>query len=451
MKDIKPFQLIFLGACVFIGIIGMLIFSFAGGKPDKNKVSGPTVIIWGTQDAKAINDAMATANTSDVVTLNAEYVQKDAATFNNDLLDALAEGKGPDAVLLPVSDILSYKSKISSIPLTTITERDFKDAFIQEAELYRVQDGYMALPFIIDPLVMYWNRDIFTANNLSQAPTTWTDLVGLIPKLSNVSTDLTVNRSALAMGEYRNINSAKDILSALMFQSGSPILQLSTVDGQNKKIDNLVSNFGNESTSNGQSPIRSALSFYTQFANSQSTVYTWNRSLPNAQSFFAADKVAMYMGYGSEVSTLRALNPNLNFDMALFPQPASSALPITYGKMYGLSVLASSKNKTGAYNALKVITSAKVLGAYAAATGLPPVRRDLLANPPSDSYSALLYKSALYSRGWLDPQSENTSSIFQDMIESQLAGRDDIDTIIQKAGNQLEVLINQFNQKQRAN
>ena len=53
---------------------------------------------------------------------------------------------------------------------------------------------------------MYWNRDIFAANGLLKAPTTWEDVVNQIVLILPSKTIFrNITRSALAMGEYSNI------------------------------------------------------------------------------------------------------------------------------------------------------------------------------------------------------------------------------------------------------
>jgi ABC-type glycerol-3-phosphate transport system substrate-binding protein len=437
MKDLKPFQLIFIGVCLFLGVAGMLIFSFAGTKPNSNQDTGPQVVIWGTLPDKAINDAIAAQNTNNLVTLNATYVQKDPSTFSQDLLEALADSKGPDVILVPIDDLMSYRSKITTIPFTSFTQRTFQDSFIQEGQLLQGSSGYYGLPFVVDPLMLYWNRDIFTAHNISTPPTTWEDIASLVPTLSQVSTDLTISKSAISLGDYRNIDNAKEIFSSLLLQSGIKITTLNS--SQANQVDPLSAAL-DENTSN-------VLNFYTQFADPSSKTYTWNRSLPDSLSMFTANNLAMYIGFGSEAQNIQTMNPNLNFDMALLPQFKSQALPSTYGRIYVFSILNASANKTGAINAIASMTGNNFVGSYIKNTNLAPARRDLLATPGTDAYSPLIYKSALYANAWLDPDPATTNSIFQTMVESLLAGRDNTSSIVGQADNRLIQLITTFNQK----
>lgn len=444
MSNLKPFQLAVVIICGFLGVIGVLIFAFAGGKPDPTKDSGPLVVIWGTVPEDPLNAAIKEINDLGGSTyIHAVYVQKEEASFEQELLEGIASGKGPDAILVPAEDILRQRQKISLIPLENINERSFKDAFIEQGELFVTPQGYMALPFSVDPMVLYWNRDIFTSRNEPNPPTYWDSLLSLVPKLTDASEDFTINKSAIGLGDYRNVNHAREIISALLFQSGVPITDLSFNDREDQILSLSIT------TPNDLllTPLHAVLNFYTQFANPLVDEYTWNRSLPNSFDLFARGDLAMYIGFGSEKDAIRAKNPNLNFDMAFFPQSRSSAVPRTYGKMQGLAILFSSVNKLGAYNAITNLTSKDFLDVYTQSSGLPPVRRDLLATPPNDAYSSILYKSALYAQSWIDPNTVETENIFQSMIESVLAGRDTLSDVVTTAADRLRISIEALNEK----
>lgn len=444
MKNAKPFQLIVLVVCVIIALVGVLAFAFGGAKKDPTKDYGPQVVIWGTEDAAPINLAIKSSNDENPSSVNAIYVQKKADTFNQVLLEALAEGDGPDAILLPLEETFLQKGKLIPIPFENMNERSFKDSFIQQAELFKLGEGYLALPFSVDPLVMYWNRDIFTIHNEVNPPSYWDALVALVPKLSEVTEDFKVNKSAVALGDYRNINHSKEIFSTLLFQAGIPI----TSSGQNNDGEEVLSlSVFSRSSETPASPALSVLNFYTQFQNPLSKQYTWNRSLPNSLDAFVSGDVAMYFGFGSEADTIRAKNPNLNFDMAFFPQPNAGALPATYGKMSGLAILSASSNKSGTWRAITAMTSKDFLARYAELSGLPPVRRDLLVDVPNDDFSPILYKSALYAKSWIQPSIEDTDSALKDMIESALSNQASSDFAVTVWVNRMEASVTKLNIK----
>ena len=167
----------------------------------------------------------------------------------------------------------------------------------------------------------------------------------------------------------------------------------------------------------------SALNFYTQFSNPLGLTYSWNKSLPNSRDAFLAGDLAIYFGFASELSELRARNPNLYFDVAAFPQPKGAKKSVTFGKLYGAAVMKSSKDIANSARIAFLLTSNQALRGFSQKSGWPTVRRDLLSAKPTDAFGALFYDSALKSRGWLDPDYWATSAAFKEMIESVSSGK----------------------------
>ena len=58
-----------------------------------------------------------------------------------------------------------------------ISERDFKNTYIEEGELYLAANGILGLPITVDPMVMYWNRDIFSSAAIAAPPSYWDEFL----------------------------------------------------------------------------------------------------------------------------------------------------------------------------------------------------------------------------------------------------------------------------------
>ena len=127
LENTKPFQLVIIGICMFLGFVGVFVFAFGGGKKDPSKDYGPKVIVWGTAEANPVNSIISDINGPNGSTINAKYVQKEADTFNQVLIDALASGKGPDVILMPLEDALKYQDKLTVIPFSSFSDSSFKD------------------------------------------------------------------------------------------------------------------------------------------------------------------------------------------------------------------------------------------------------------------------------------------------------------------------------------
>ena len=162
------FQIITIGIFIFFLVFAVLVFS--GIIPlfttAPSGVSG-TVIVWGTLPAESFDESLTELNKQNEGLFTVQYVEKREAAFDRELVEAIASGRSPDLMLLPQDLILRYGDKIIPVPYESLSVRDFRDAFIEEGELYLTPGGIVALPFSIDPLILYWNRDIFNIEGIA--------------------------------------------------------------------------------------------------------------------------------------------------------------------------------------------------------------------------------------------------------------------------------------------
>ncbi|KKT44471.1 MAG: Extracellular solute-binding protein family 1 [Parcubacteria group bacterium GW2011_GWA2_44_15] len=424
---ITPFQaivLVIFGAALVAGII-ILATTQSGGK--KNNLP---VVIWGTISDDHFRNAV-----EDITEGNSgykiTYIEKRSENFDQELVEALASGVGPDAILFPHDLIMRHRDKILFLPYSSLPARTFKDTFIQEGELYLDSGGIIALPFSLDPLVMYWNRDLLIKGGYALPPKSWDEFITMVPKLTVKDINLNILKSGVALGEFRNIANAKEIIAAFLMQTGNPITVYGEKGFDSRLYPATLGSIG-------------AINFYTDFANPVKPDYSWNRALPNSLNMFVSGDLAFYFGFASEISMIRDKNPNLNFDVTFFPQPKGASVPVTFGRMYGLAVLKSSRNSSGAFQAIMAITGRGPIGRLNQVSGLPPVRRDMLNTNPSDPYQSIFYNSAIRARGWLDPNPVASKTIFQNMIESVTGGELEAGRAIETAGKSLQGLFRRF-------
>ncbi|NJO89569.1 MAG: extracellular solute-binding protein [Chloroflexia bacterium] len=76
------------------------------------------------------------------------------------------------------------KSFIYETPYTSYPEKSFRDSFIEGAEVFLGKEGIVAFPIVVDPLVMYFNKNMLTNEGLSIPPANWDELLGLNNKLT---------------------------------------------------------------------------------------------------------------------------------------------------------------------------------------------------------------------------------------------------------------------------
>lgn len=427
----RPFQIIFLAVFGLLAFVGLFMFSmYKGNTP--GAVIG-SVTIWGTVSGDGMGSGLRDLVTRHKEYGNVKYVQKNAATFDADLAEAIAAGQGPDLILISQEQLLAHTNKIETIPYETISERTFLDSYVPLFELYLNDRGTYGIPLAVDPLVLYYNQPMLETVGVAQAPRTWEAVTGLSALLTKKTADQTVTKSLIALGEYENVTNARAIVSLLLLQSGTKITA-PTASGMGAALAGRGGSFG-------MSPAESALNFYSQFANPTKTVYSWNRAMPQSRQAFLAGDVALYLGFASELSTLRAGNPNLDFDMAAMPQPQTAELRMTYGLGYAFAVPKAAKNKSGAVKAALKIAGKDTAPAFARYLGMAPALRGSLKAGPNDLFAPIFYPEALVAKGWLSPAPSATDAIFGTMIRDVNTGRRSAGDALRIADQSLEAAI----------
>lgn len=412
-------------------IIGVVVFATSKGASSTQQIP---ITVWGFIPSSSFMSFLQNSPIAKDKSVLITYVEKNKANFQNDFVNAIANGAAPDVVMISQDMILQNKNKLFVIPYSNYNERTFKDSFIQEGELFLDTTGVIAVPFVVDPLVMYWNRDIFSSAGIATPPKYYDELMTLPAQLSKVDRSGNITQSALAFGEWQNVTNAKAIISNIMFSAGTKIVAQSQLGLKSVMLD---------TANQAISPAEASVNFYTQFGNPTSQTYSWNRSMPSSLNFFLAGNLGMYFGFSSELASIRAKNPNLNFDVAFMPQPRQSNVKTVFGKIYGLAIVKQSKNVSAAFQAIASLTSDESLTALGTYTNLPPVKRSLLGSVPTDAYKVIFYKSALVSQGWLDPDSVATDRIFQNMIESITSGRARTSEVVSQASGEIDTLLGQ--------
>jgi len=414
---LRPFE---LALALGFGLLGLLAIGLlAGYRPSPSDTSlgfNGAVTVWGTQDAGAFRRTLEPYIKRDEAYQAIRYVEKSPQTINSELLNALAENRGPDLILLPHEDLVSQRSKLQPIPYENFPLRDFRNLYIEGTEIFLMQDGVYAYPVAIDPLVMYWNRDLMTTRNVLVPPRTWEEVVNTtVPTFVQRDFNRAISLSPIAFGEYRNVNHAFAILSLLLIQGGSSLVVEQSAGFYKLQL--------NQTVAGTRPPLEAALAFFTSFSTPSSPLYSWNRALPLDVDEFVAGDLVLYFGKGSEARTLSARNPNLNIDIAEVPQGANASLRRTYGTFYGWALLRNAQNKQGAFLTLQLLGSEAFASTFATELGLAPAHRQALLAGSNDLYGRIVYSSAVVARAWWNPSLESVDTIFTQMVEDVLAGR----------------------------
>lgn len=416
---------------VFIAFVFVLSSSFGG-----SSTTSAELTVWGVfDDAEAFNasvNAFQKANKNIKVTYRVFKPQD----YEQAVLNALAAGTGPDVWMIHHTWLPRHIDKIIPLPASApgqdgplMNTRQFKDLFVDVAanDLIR-NDRIYGMPLYVDTLALYYNKDMFASAGIAQPPRLWIDFISAIKKITTYDASRNIVRSAAALGTARNINRSTDILMMLMLQSG---VRMTDTDDRQATFSRSV-----DGTPVGET----ALQFYTDFANPQKEVYTWNDAMDYSFDAFVAGRTAMMINYAHQVGALRSAAPRLNWAVAPIPQ-ASSADVRTYANYWPLVVSAKTPSPNEAWQFVHYMTAGAGTIDYLNAAQRPAGRRDLIEQQRNDQDLGVFAEQALAARSWLQIDNAAIETIFADMIDSVNLGRQTLPDALRAAEAKVSILM----------
>lgn len=429
-----PFQTILIGICVLAFVGAILVFSGiipVSSKSSNQNIQGQ-VLIWGVIPASFIEPYI-NQLTIDNPDISISYQEKDKTSFASELVSALADNQQPDIVIATQEELFTLSNKLYTITYDLYPERSFRDTFIDGATLFLGTDGIKGIPLLVDPLVVYYNKDILAGARYINPPVFWETLVQSIPRFLKKDSRGAIVQTALPFGDTGNINDFKSILGTLFLQTGNPIVLFDSITN---KFESRLSQGGEASEE--IPPIAQALTFYTNFSNPTSSLYSWSGNLPPSLSMFLSARSAFYIGRASELFSIQEQNPNLSFDVMGMFQPNDSVRPVTQGNFITASIVEKTPNFPAAYSVFTSLTTKEFTDYLSKASSIPPARRDLLGVPQPNPYVQVFFQSAINTFSWPDKNPVETTAIFRDTIQAVKSGRLDPIEAIYEASRDLQ-------------
>ena len=452
--------------------IAILILSGCGCKQSNPHLYDLTLEIWGPLDY----DAALRETVDNYTKLNPNIVRvvyKKIAleSYQKELLDALAAGQGPDIFLISNSWVPAFVDKITPAPAVVdpkiINQQKFNSNFVDvTAEDFIDQGKIYGVPLSVDSLALYYNKDLFNQAGIATPPEDWNEFIADVIKLTKIDSYGNITQSGAAIGTVYNINRPTDILNLMMLQNGTEMVDN---DGR-AAFDKAIYTADSSSFYPGEE----ALNFYTQFANSKSSFYTWNPNLHYSIDAFSEGMVAMMINYSYNIDTIIAKSPKLNFAIAPIPQFEGKE-PVNLANYWGFVVAknaiaktpensATVSNDTRIKEAWEFLTyfSTKPDGSFTAVssgvstgkkadpnfdpgvsfllkTGQPAARRDLIEPQKTDPKIGVFAEGNLIAKTFYRKDASVVENIFAQMIDSvnkgQSAVSDAIKTAAQRVNN----------------
>ena len=303
-------NLVFVLMFVF-GLLGLTgVFAVALFRGDEGDgVAGPleidTLIVWGVLPEEYVVPVLSNAEIPNVIIDDIEYTQMSIETFRNRFVEDLASGIGPDLILIPHEDILEQyeANRLLQIPYTFFPRSQYESLFINAANIFATSDGLRGIPFVVNPIVLYYNKVIADREGIRALPERWADLDREeFKQIIKKNDQGNISRALIPFGAVSNYTHIKEIVSLLQYQTArsDPRVEAGIYD------NNFSAVLDNRNA-------ESALALYSSFSNPLSEVYSWSELQNNAQLVFARGDLLFYPGFLSERESIEKQNNNLRF------------------------------------------------------------------------------------------------------------------------------------------
>lgn len=410
------------------GLVAVVVIFYllVSNLKSKNALPEIELTMWGTESSEDMSGVIGMYESVRTnVKIKYQRVQEDE--YGKKLLNALASGKGPDIYFVGSNDIPKEAQRLIPADISQINLTKVRELFPTVVEQDFVKDGQVyALPLYIDTLALIYNKDIFDSAGITAPPKTWTEFQEQIIKLRVINEGGQISQAGAAVGgSEASVKNAVSLLYALMLQNGAQMTDAT------KSSSAFSSASGLE-----------ALNFYIRFANSASSYYTWNEAMGSDMNMFAEGKVAMVLGYKSDVDAIKKKSPFLNIGTATLPQLQSSGKQITSPNYLGLAVSRLSSNSSWAWDFIIFATANDLTHkSYLEKTGRPPALRSVISSMSNNSDLGVYAKQSLTARSWYQADADAIGDIFNSAIVNVLQGRMDTSKALRTAKEQVDLEI----------
>ncbi|MBP7005501.1 extracellular solute-binding protein [Patescibacteria group bacterium] len=438
----KPFSRLFSGLTA--GVLALSLFGAGctqGPTPQAAALAQPVSLnVWGVIDDESVYESSIRAYQAQHPNVTINFRRLTLNEYESELVNGMAEDRGPDIFLIHNDWTQKYLSKMSSMPasvtvgvpttqgtvqktvvwnastVSLMTNTEFQNTFVDTIARDTMRtvdvsaDGtnpnfkmrIVGVPTFIDSMALYYNRSLLNVAGIALPPQTWDEFQDNVRKMTKLDPrDPTkVTQSGAAIGTGSNVQRSPDLLAALMMQNGA---EMTSNDGALtfQMIPAAKSGSVNEP------PAIGAMRFYADFADPSKDVYTWNLDQQNSLDAFIQGKTAFYFGYAYDQDVIKSRAPQLNLGLTKLPQ--ISGLPQKNVANYWYwTVSKKSKQQTHAWNFLNFLAQKTQQQKISAASGRPSPRRDVLAEQLRDEKIGVFASQVLTSFTWYQGRDPKT-------------------------------------------
>lgn len=398
------------------------------------------------------------------ITVN--YKKLTPEEYETELINALAEDRGPDIFSLQSTWIQNYQKKIAPMPEKTkmiypivkgtvkketinevreeksITLKElrerfadtvYKDVVLETTNEKGESQGekIYGLPLALDTMAMYYNKDLLNNAGIIEPPKYWDkSFQQAVKKLTKQNNKGKIIQSGVALGGSKNIERAEDILSLLMMQNGSVM-----EDDNGRILFQLIPN------KLSHHPGIGALEFYSDFSDPGKEVYCWNEGMLNSLDAFTQGNLAIMFGYAYHLPIIKSRAPKLNFGIAKMPQIENNPI-INYPNYWVETVSAKSKHQEVAWNFVQFVNKAENVTKYLKKTLKPTALKSLIEEQINDLDVGVFAEQVITAQSWYHGNDvKKVEEAFEEMINLAAKHELDIEDILKQGASKVQQTI----------
>ncbi len=434
-----------------------------GGSGSSASLEDVDLVIWRVFDDDDTFDVIVDNYRAYHPNISIEYKKLRFDEYEDELIQAFAEDRGPDILSLHNTWLPAYQVLLEPMPSSTtvtyqelqgtlrketvvvsrtnatMSMRELESSFVDQVA-YDVVLDYQpdpdidpvemiyGLPMSMDSLALFYNKDLLNAAGIANPAESWSQFQEDVIALTSYDSDGNVEQSGAALGTSENVERAADILSLLMMQNGSQM-----IDERGRVQFHEIPDDAPEDVY----PSYDAASFYTDFANPTKEVYTWNDNFDSSFESFANGETAMFLGYSYHIPLLQAAAPKLNYGITTVPQ-ISGGREVNFANYWVECVSASSENPEWAWNFILFATEEEQVVNYLEEAQKPTALRDLIAAQLDDILLGAFAEQTLTAQSWYSGYDAGVmEDVFEGLIDAVLAGVEDPDNTMSAAASQV--------------
>ncbi|MDD5534227.1 MAG: extracellular solute-binding protein [Patescibacteria group bacterium] len=434
-------------AVIFLTAVFLITTGFGcAGTPKKlaEKIQPINLVYWRTTDDQGAFDSIINGFHAKYPHVSITYRLIRPEEYEQTLLEAWAEDKGPDIFSIPNTWLRKYQTKISPLNIPDelslarkVTTGTFKKEtkVVEEKKktpvLRELQEKYVdtvpkdviidnklyGLPLSLDILVLYYNKELLNNAGIVNPPANWQEFADDVRLLTFKDKDGNFVQSGTALGGIDNVANLSDILSLLMLQNGTTMISESGQASFNRPAVDDASYF----------PGEEALRFYTDFATPGKEIYCWNEKMTNSLDAFIQGKTAFLFGYSDFLPTIKEKAPKLNFDIIKAPQITGSLKEVNFASYPIETISKKNTHPDESWAFLLYATEEANNKTFLEKTKHPTAIRSLIQFQLEDFDLAPFVKGVLTAQTWY--QGKNYSLVeesFKEMVRNVLTGTKEI-------------------------